>query len=262
MGIESQQSSAMPAHACADLYLVGAGIGPVSRMTGETAEVISGADIVFHLTAVAEELEKLNPGRVRSLQPVYESSDVAVDVYAEITRVVVDAAEQAKSNAGYACWVTYGHPLWLVDSSYYAMRECRTRGLHAICLPAVSSMDTLLIDSPVDLGHGAQMLETSRFVHSRLTVDPRVPLVLFQAGDFGTTRLRSGMGPSSERFKLLEQQLLVWYRDDHPAHIVLSAWRAGMRARVTDVTVGTLTAHAQDLHTGTTLVIPPQRHMP
>lgn len=226
-------------------------------MTHETTTLIAGAHAVLHLTALSAQLERLNPDRVRSLASIYESSDVAALVYADIADAIVEAAEVAKESNGYVCWITYGHPLFLVDSSYQAIRDAERKGLRVQTLPAVSSIDMLLIDSPTYLGHGGHMLEADAFVKDELVIDPRVPLVLFQAGDFGADRLRSGTLEDFERFRPLQERLASFYPPDHPLHIVLSAWREGMASKVVSTTLRNLEAHSDALHTGVTLVVPP-----
>ena len=237
--------------------LVGAGIGGAVRLTREAEEAIRTASVVLHMTAIGAELERLCPdGLVVSLMPTYEAGDDPDEVYGRIADRLVAEAELAHGRGGTAAFVTYGHPLWLVTSARSALRRCAERGLRASVVPGISSIDTMLVDSPVPLDRGAQLYEAGQFVRQGLGVERRLPLVLFQFGDFGSGSLRPDH-TATGRFGAILERLAGLYPAGHPVHIVLSPWREGMRPRVVSSTVADLAGVLEAAHVGTTLVVAP-----
>lgn len=239
-----------------DLYIVGLGIGGLERLTCETEAVIRGAHEVLCISSRVRELGRLcEHGRVTSLWSLYNSSDDPPTTYAAISEQVVAAAHTAHDAGGYACFATPGHPMWLVRATRTAAHVCRQHDLRVVVCPAVSSFDTILIDAPVDFDAGVQLLEATRFVRDRLEVDRRLPLMLFQFGDYGSAKLRPARD-DVQRYTPIIDRLTELYGSDHVVHMVLSGWGSGMAAEVHSSTVGRLWEHLSHARVGTTLVVP------
>ena len=164
------------------LALVGVGIGGAERMTLEARSLLSAAAEIYHLTPLGDALSALSSCHVVDLSDIYHAGPTKARAYGSIVSTLVEAVE-ARGASETVAFVTYGHPLFFVDSSDALRRrvsDCRV-------VPAVSAFDMLLIDSPVDLGKGAQIYDTTRFVALDRRPDPREPVLLMQFGDYGAT---------------------------------------------------------------------------
>lgn len=240
-----------------DLYIVGLGMGGFDRITREAEKVLRGAREILCITSYVREIERLEPhGVVTSLWELYLADDDRRATYAAIADRIVESTQSAHAHGGYACFAVPGHPLWLVNASRQAMSACSRQSLRCVVLPGVSSIDTILIDAPVDFDGGVQLLEATRFVQDRLVVDRRLPLMLFQFGDFGSERLRPKTADAA-RYAPLIERLTELYGADHVVHIVLSGWRDRMRAEVHSAPIRRLRDQLDDARVGTTLVVPP-----
>jgi uncharacterized protein YabN with tetrapyrrole methylase and pyrophosphatase domain len=240
----------------ADLYLVGLGIGGLHRLTQEAEEVLSRAAYIVHLSPLQPSLERLcRQGTVESLQPYYGTDPNAAVVYRRMAERMVEVAGAAREVGRHACFATYGHPHWLVIPSRRAQELAADHGLRVVVVPGVSSFDTLLIDSPVQLDFGAQLLDATRFVKQRLRIDARVPVLLFQVGVFGADTF----WPTPEeigRFEPLVCRLEELYPADHPIHIIMSGWGERFPTCVESVPLGELRSAIHVAHGSTTIVIP------
>jgi tetrapyrrole (corrin/porphyrin) methylase-like protein len=233
---------------------LGLGIGGIRRLTAEADEVLRSADTILHLSAVGADLVDRYPGEVVSLLPVYQGTPGDESAYQAIADALIAAAEKARDRGGYACFATYGHPLWLVDSSRMAMRLAAESSLRVGVVPGISSFDTLLIDSPVPLDRGAQLVETSEFVHAGLVVNTVLPLVLFQFGDYARERLNPA--PVHERrFARLVARLQSIYPGERQAFLVVSSWADGIERQIRATTVGQLADLCQSARPGSSLVV-------
>ncbi len=239
-----------------DLYLAGTGIGGAGRTTPEVEAAVRDAGIVLHLGLSGESREALHSdGRVESLDPLYTADDSPARTYGKLADRIVEAAQRAHSEGRSAVFVTYGHPLFMVLPARRALLRCAELGLEVRVLPAISSFDTLIGDSPEPLDFGAQLYEKSDFVNFELRVETRMPLVLFQFGAKGAI-LKSAQGvPDKEA--ALAQRLDELYPSEHPVYVIFSASQGDEYSTITPGTVADVERLSHESYTGTTLVVAP-----
>ncbi|MEP3638037.1 MAG: SAM-dependent methyltransferase [Paracoccaceae bacterium] len=233
------------------LILSGTGIGGPGRMTLETHQCLQQAVRVFHLTHLHEHLSNTYPGEIVDLSPIYHGAASKPAAYQTITETLIMAVKEALPET-LIVFLTYGHPLFLVDSSQDMLAQ-----IQAEVLPALSSFDTLLIDSPVHLGDGAQLFETTKFVALNQCPDAYEPLVLFQFGDYATWD--NDGAPHQSRLDLLRRQLLRHFPSDHPLYVVVSAWHDDVSVRVETLPLLALASRPDVVIPGATLLLPPAK---
>lgn len=230
------------------LVLAGTGIGGPQRMTLEVHDRLQKAALIFHLTHLHRHLTETYAGAIMDLGPVYHGASSKSEAYQAITETLVTATKAAEPGAQ-VIFLTYGHPLFLVNSSRDMQAQIPTE-----VLPAISSFDTLLVDSPVPLGDGAQLFETTKFVALGQIPDAYEPVVLFQFGDYASRDTKGT--PNLLRLELLKQQLLRHYPADHPLYVIVSAWDDSVGLTIVALTLSTLAARPDAVLPGATLVMP------
>ena len=166
------------------LILAGTGIGGTKRMTMEVHDHLCRAKTIFHLTILNEHLSCEYEADIVDLAQIYHTATSKTEAYAAITESLVNAVKNAQ-NGEEIVFLTYGHPLFLVNSSL----DLRAR-IDCTILPALSAFDTLLIDSPVNLSDGAQLFETTKFVALKQRPAAFDPVILLSCFNSATTRRR------------------------------------------------------------------------
>ncbi|WP_171360403.1 SAM-dependent methyltransferase [Vibrio pectenicida] len=229
------------------IFLIGTGIGDFQRISMQSMQILQSVDVIFHLSPHHGNIVNAAPqAEVHDLKDLYESNDEPNHVYDLISQHIYC---HASNNQGTTAFVTYGHPLFFVRCSLDLMAS----DLDVELLPAISSFDTLLIDSPVHLGDGVQIFDTALFVAYNIKPSPLVPVALYQYGDFGGNQLRTK--PDSRRFQLLQEQLLSIYPSDHLAHIVVSGWANDVSCSVVSFPIKQLIHNINEAVIGSSLVI-------
>ncbi|MGG5170899.1 SAM-dependent methyltransferase [Pseudarthrobacter sp. J1738] len=237
----------------ADVYLVGLGIGGFERRTVEADEVLKECATILHLTAFHDELSSRYGAEVINMSDIYESDSDAQNVYDAMTVQFMDYA-MGRLFLGPVAFVSYGHPLFLVDSSWSISAHCREAGVRAKALPGTSFIDQALIDLGERFDYGFQALESNHFFKQKITPDLRLPLLISQVGDFGSGELRTS-GRVLERVQPLFDRIRALYPKDRACALFFSSWRMDMAPDVRWSTVGELDALASSIHIGSSLYV-------
>jgi hypothetical protein len=239
--------------AAADLYLVGLGIGSFERRTVEVDEILRGCSTILHLTAFDAELRSIYGADVVSLIDLYESSDNPHEVYSRMSDLIF---EYATNNLflGPIAYLTYGHPLFLVDASWDLMAKGKIAGLRVKPIAATSYVDQLLCDLAKRFDRGLQQYEAELFVSHRVALDDRFPLLLAQVGDFGSETLRPE-GHLYERLTKLMTHLHDTYPSDRICHLIMSSWRSDIAPEVHTASIGKLETLLSSVHVGCSLYV-------
>lgn len=235
------------------LTAVGSGIKSVAHLTLEARAHITAADIVLICAADAVTdsfVRELNP-RVEDLHVYYGQDRPRRETYRAMADRMIWHVRQGRD----VVVVMYGHPGVFVNPTFVAIQELRELGHPARMLPGVSAEDCLIADLEVDpAAHGLQTYEATFFVTRRLTVDIRVPLVLWQVGlvgDHGFSR----SGYDGRHLDLLLTRLADLYGPDHEVVVYEAAQHPLARPRVLSRRVSELTQ--ADLSAISTMFIPP-----
>lgn len=234
----------------ADLYLVGLGIGGFDQRTVEADQVLRDAITILHLTAFDKELREITSGRVEDLSGLYFEEGTANEVYERMARYVADVTANLRG-VGHVCFLTYGHPLFLVDSSWSLLQST---DLRVKALPASSFLDRVLVDLDVRFDRTCQLYEANALMVLRPNLDIRVPLMISQVGEVGSN-LIAERGRKIEWVTPLFDFVSAIYPPDRRCDLVFSPYRSDMAPQVRSAVVDELPSLISSVHTGSTLFI-------
>ncbi|MEU2856311.1 SAM-dependent methyltransferase [Streptomyces syringium] len=237
----------------ADLYLVGLGIGGFDRRSVEVDNLLKSAQKVLHLTAFDADLRQLCAGDVVDLEQIYGTGSDPRQVYQEMATQALLAGADARKE-GYACFLVYGHPLFLVDSGWWIEQAAAEYGITVKAIPATSFLDSLLVDLGTRFDRAVQSYEANVFYRYQIEPDTRFPVVLSQFGSFDVSRLRQRDNLYG-RLAPLTRRLRDLYPADRPVAAVLSAWRADMAPQISHSIVGEIDTLVSSSHSGMSLYI-------
>lgn len=235
----------------ADLYLVGLGIGGFDQRTVEVDRLLRGAAAIFHLTAFHSQLESLSLGRVEDLAPRYFSGGGAVETYRNLADYLGERSA-AVAEFGYSCFLTYGHPLYLVDTSWSLLQDPSTLRVKAIA--ATSFIDRLLCDLGYRFDYGVQIYEANTLLARSPLLDAATPLVISQVGEVGSNQIAE-RGRKLEWLTPLFHSVAATYPADRQCDLIFSPYRSDMAPSVVSARVDELMTLASSVHTGSTLVV-------
>lgn len=168
------------------ICFVGLGIGGLEHAASAALGAVRDANVIAHLAPLTpKEWESVAPGVRRvALDDVYRTHGSGWPVYRAMKDVLVQEARRASEDDGYLAVAMYGHPLWFVSLTGQFREESGQLGVSVDVVPGLSSLDTMLLDSPVTLGESVAVVDTFRFVSERLTIDARLPMALYHFGEF------------------------------------------------------------------------------
>ncbi len=205
---------------------------------------------VLHLTAFDSELRALATGSVRNLADVYFSGGVASDVYARMAEEIETVVNDVRG-LGHVCFLTYGHPLFLVDTSWMLLN---TQAFRVKALPGTSFLDRMMVDLGARFDYGCQHYEANRFMVLRPRLDPRTPLVISQVGEVGSDAIAE-RPHKIEWVAPLFDRIAESYPRDRRCDMIFSPYRSDMAPQVNSTVVGELQTLTSSVHTGSTLYV-------
>lgn len=192
-------------------------------MTLEVQSVIRNCDNVIYLVnepAIKRWIEE-NSKKAISLDAIYFSFLERKKSY----RAICDEVINITSKNHNTCFLMYGHPLILSNSSTQLIKDIQERSLdiEIEVLPGISSLDTLFCDLCIDPGNGGlQAFEATEFLNKNYKINPNSHLILWQIGVVGVNSIihnDNDLIGRSERMTALsqlKQKLLYWYNEKHP----------------------------------------------
>jgi uncharacterized protein YabN with tetrapyrrole methylase and pyrophosphatase domain len=237
------------------IHIVGAGIEPQAHLSLESVAALNLCEEFW--TNVASDAHSQLPGllpmKVRSLRPFYLSDRPRIDSYRMIVEHIIERAKRY-GNIGY---LTQGNPI-VFDSVTAGLLRARQLGILDVKIyPAISSLDTLLIDVLYDPAKGLQVHEATGFVLNRTVIDPRAALLLLQPSVFGSHMPRLSTKVSPDLLPLMEA-LYAYYPPEHPVKLVRTA-TGTMSPRIVECQLRNICEVDADATLGSTLFIPPLR---
>jgi hypothetical protein len=235
------------------LVAVGSGIAAVAHVTLEARSRIEQADKLLYCVADAVTeawLHDRNP-TAENLYVYYGGDRPRLRTYEEMVQRTMHFVRRGLN----VCLVFYGHPGVFVHATHEAIATCRDEGYPAEMLAGVSAEDCLYADLGIDPGaHGCQMYEATDFLVRRRMFDPRVPLILWQAGIFGEIGF-DHHGFALTRLPILVEALQQAYGEHHDVVIYEAAMHPIARPRTEVVRLSALTP--EHLSGISTLFVPP-----
>lgn len=239
-----------------DVYLVGRGVRDgVEQMTLESINAIKASRIVFETSGDPDATRTLNRN-VIDMASDYWTGELADDVYDRMEKTIW---KELKTNGPTVAVITDGHPMLFDQINWNLYHKGRRRGLNVVALPAVSSLDTMMIDLGMDLGEGAQIVHANQLMLYETPLDPHLQTYILQISKFGTSFYsRETKRSLPGRFTPLVRHLTRYYPKDVIVTLIVSMGADSIRKRVRlgnlDSARGWIHAHEND---GLTLHIPP-----
>ena len=172
------------------LFVAGSGIKFLSHLTFETLGLIKQCDCVCFLVNDPAMKKWIidNSKKSVSLDELYFKTNLRKNSYASISAEIVKIAKAHDTT----CFVTYGHPLVLSNTSTKLIKEIEdnNQDITIDVLPGISSLDTLLCDLKFDPGTlGLQVYESTAFINGNYNVNTNSHLILWQIGISGVNTI-------------------------------------------------------------------------
>jgi hypothetical protein len=244
-----------------ELWIAGLGLQTVAQLTREVESAIRFSREVLYLdTGVATRslLETLCP-RVTSLyEQSYCEGELRVNAYQHMAALVVDAALDHPP----VTFAIHGHPLVAAQAPFLVLELAKTLDLRVTVLPGVSAIDTILADLRLDpVVQGIQMYEATDLLLRRRPLQPDVPAVIWQIGPLETC-LHSMAISRPERFTRLIAHLSQFYPARHEVVAIYCAPHPIMPPAMIRFALEDMGQHAQEIHAGFSLYVPPAASRP
>ena len=202
----------MAKQAVADLVIAGFGSQAGLQLTLEAQQlsVRAGRVLTLGLPERIGAVLKRQGVAIRELDDALDSSNFAHS-YAVIAETVLATAKEDPP----AVFLSPGSPLLLNSISRYLLVEAKKRGLSTVTLPGVSMFDAAIADLGIDVSTaGLQVMAARGFVGNPAGVNPRMPLLLLEAG----SAVSEGGG-----FRDLLTSLRSSYPDNQPVTVLKPA---------------------------------------
>ena len=222
---ESTVTRPLVAHADAavatDIYIVGGGVRLPAHFTMETLDILEGCHEIY--TVLGAPVNSWCPSdlapRVRSLWHLYKAGGRRTDAYDVATETILRAAPQASPIA----YLALGHPLVFDTVTAWLLARGPERGLCVRVAPAISSIDTILVDLGREVAPGLQIYDPTAMVGCDIVPRVDLPCLLIQPSTFGTAYATLGHRPKPNALAPLRDHLLRFYPAEHHVSFVRSA---------------------------------------
>lgn len=200
------------------ITIIGTGLRGERHLTLEAIEALSRAERVYHLVTgieAVQTLSRFNPV-VLPLFHFYQEGALDLEVYGQIASFLIAEGQQLD-----IVFAVMGHPSIYVAPTHLLIENGPRWGVAVDVLAGISTIDSIILTLPRDIGStGLQVLDSNRLVSYGLTPDPRVPLLLFQVGCFGSGYITRCRENADNRLSRLVDALLVFYPEKHPVRLV------------------------------------------
>jgi hypothetical protein len=238
-----------------DIYLLGCGQHFPGHVTPDTFDALRKCITVFCLLR-EDDIDTLPPdiaSRCESVWHHYRADRPRYENYIEVANLIVETATTEKPVG----WFTLGNPRVLDSVSELLIAGAQERNLSVKPLPAISSIDTVLMDVGYDPGRGVLVVEATALVANKTIINPTVAALIFQPGVFGTRNPRLTKDAPKPRLDALRDHLLNTYASDHKLAYVTSSPHIEENADVAWMTVASMVNAGTEALSNSTLFIPP-----
>jgi hypothetical protein len=239
-----------------EVIVLGVGLRGAADVTLGTLAEIQACDLVLHLVNGVEIVSALHAwnSNVVSLLPLYQEGKLDLEVYEDITLTVLREAR----TRGRVGLVVMGHPSIYVAPTQLLLQLAQPHGVAVHVIPALSSIDAIMPVIELDIGStGLQVYDANRLVDYDILPRPDVPLLIFQAGCFGSgyiTRLRPNR---PDRLQRLVDHLCRVYPRAHAISVLECQMSAPHKAVNWRLPLATLAANSHLVSYNSTLYLPP-----
>lgn len=244
-----------------DIWVVGSGIRMPGHLTREAVEALRTCRVIYttwRLDLVGWLLRDLAP-RVESIVDLYQAGRPRREIYDQMVATVLDAAESERPLG----FFTDGNPIIFDQVSGGILARGTDRGLDVRILPAVSSIDTALVDLKYDIGTtGLQIFEATWLVLREIEPRVDVPCLVLGINAFGTAYATIHHELRPPALAPLRDHLLRFYAPEHEVAFVASATWWHEQSRISRLPLRELADEGGEDGPSPTLFIPPLRPPP
>ena len=249
-----------------DVAIMGMGVRNIAHTTFEFVRVLKECELGFvvsldqksvdafssSLSSLSVEGKSLPP--LVSLVETYKADRIRHENYQEAAKVVLDATADNRPVA----YITPGNPVTFDRVAQELISGCVQRGLRFKVIPAISFIDTILVDLQQELAPGMQTYEASWFVGMNIRPDTRLSCLLVQTSTFATSYpILDGRHPKKSALMSLKEYLLKFYPDEHLVALVRSGISWDDSANICPVKIGDLDNISSLDQLGASMFIPP-----
>jgi uncharacterized protein YabN with tetrapyrrole methylase and pyrophosphatase domain len=242
-----------------DLYIVGLGIVSVRQVTREAESAMRRSTEIFYASdaiGIETYLADLCPTVTEIYVSTLREGEDRLSKYNRIAATVLEAALDHPP----VTFAVAGHPMVFVYPTQQIRAVAADLGLRVAILPGISAFDCMIVDLGLDPGtSGVQMFETTGLLLQQRPLQPDVPCFLWQIGSV-ETRLFTRMRSAPERFTRLQQHLMKFYPADHLVTVIYSSSHPLAEPALLEFPIDRMHEHAEGIHPGATLYIPPAYH--
>lgn len=244
-----------------DVTIVGLGVRNVDHVTREAERALRGANEILVVDtgpATVPFLAKLGPRVTPLYAASYREGGDRLNAYHHMAAATIEAALDHAP----VVFAIHGHPVVSTYVPFLIVDLCRALGLGCEVLAGVSAMDALFAERMLDpCALGLQLYDATDLLLRARPLQPDVPALLWGVGAV-ETRLQSWHPSRPERFERLLRHLSRFYPADHQVAALFASPHPLVPAMERVFPLGELPAHADALHHGTTLYLPPVAERP
>jgi hypothetical protein len=238
------------------LYIIGLGVvipGHISiqatRAMSECSELFS---IVQEPSGLWMPVARQHLTKVTNLLESYAEGRLRIENYERAVQNVINALAPGRS-VGY---VTYGNPMSYDRVAQELLQHAKEHDLAVKVIPGISSIDSLLCDIGLDMAPAIQIFDATWLVACGIEPIIKVPMLLVQAGCFGSLRTHYSKRQDGKSLTELVAYLYKFYLPTHAVILVCSTAEAEHPAHIRKVDLERLCeVGAEDL-SGASLYIP------
>lgn len=165
-----------------DIYILGLGQRFPCHLTLEVMEVLDDYEVVYTLLT-EDEIARLPADLAAKCQSVfnrYRPDRLRWENYAEVSKTILEVARRLSPLA----WLTWGNPRVLDNVSQTLIDIGQAEGFSVVALPAVSTIDTVLVDVGYDPAAGLLVIEATSAVLYQTPLVPEVATLVVPARRF------------------------------------------------------------------------------
>lgn len=255
----NQKENYMP-----DLAIVGTGVCFPAHLTLETIDVLLRCNAIYTMLANPEELAYIlqtlagdrdlidTPPKIESLYSMYQPNQIRKINYDLAIETVLNAAASKKPVA----YLTRGNPVVYDSVTQGILTKAKDRGLNVQIFPAISSIDTIMVDLQAEVAPGLQIYEASLLVAHKIQLRVDIACLLFQVSVFGTNYAPIDREPRKDSLKVLKDYLLHFYPPEHKVALVRSAESWNAQSQIYHVKLQDLDNLNKEVKLGTSMFIP------
>jgi len=239
-----------------DIWIAGLGVRAVDQVTREVERALRASREVLYLdagVATGPYLETLCPQVTALFAQSYSEDAPRLNAYEHMAICVVRAALEHPP----VTFAIHGHPLVAVHAPFLVLEMAKALDLKVEILPGISALDAIFADLRLDpVVHGLQMYEATDLLLRRRPLDNDVPAIVWQVGPLETA-LHSQRVSRPERFSRFVAHLQQFYPPRHQVEAIYCSPHPLMPPAILRFALEDLGRHAEQLHSGFTLYVPP-----